>query len=130
MGPVRGVVSADTHNSQISGHHDYLAKMHRKALIGTGSPFVLQYSTDWSVRLCVYLNLRLFSKTLSFFGHISHSELFVFCVLCSEGFLAASLHLTFLYQRWQCLQGFNSMLLSASLCPELRITAGRDRKYC
>lgn len=40
MGPVRGVnVGGHTHNSQISGHHDYLAEMHKKAPPGTDPPF-------------------------------------------------------------------------------------------
>lgn len=102
MGPVRGVISADTHNSPISGHHDYLAEMHKKAPIGTGplfNYFVLHSSAilflsshpqcsqntctvqTVFVHACVCLNLRLYSKTASFSDHISHSELLVFCAL-------------------------------------------------
>lgn len=109
----------DTHNSQISsGHHGYLAEMHKKALISTVPPlfFIIQVqfcffspvspvlplsmdNADSGVYACMYLNLGLYSKTASFFDHISHSKLLVGFALCSEGFLAVSLHLAFLHRQ-------------------------------
>ena len=38
-GPLGGLMSTDTHNSEISRRHDYLAEMHKKTLKGTGPPF-------------------------------------------------------------------------------------------
>ncbi len=67
------------------------------------------------------------SRQRALFDHISYFELLVFCVLSSEGFLAVSLHLTFLHR---LLQDFNSPLHCAGLCPGLRITAGQGWKYC
>lgn len=52
MGPVRGVVSVDTHNSQISGHHDYLAEMNKKAPIATGPPL---FFSAVQIVVCVHV---------------------------------------------------------------------------
>lgn len=130
-------MSADTHSSQISRHPDYLAEMHKKSFYRHWSSFVLQHSSasvfpvhgdsaQSSVRACLYLNLRLHFKTVRTFDHVSRADLLVFHVSFSEGF---SLHLSFLPQQWQHLQGFNSVL-SASLCLRLCMTAGQDTKYC
>lgn len=91
-GPLGGCVSVDTHNSQISRHPDYLAEMHKKDFYRHWSSFVLQHSsasvfpvhTDSAhscVRACLYLNLRLYSRTALVLHHIGHLDLLVFRTL-------------------------------------------------
>lgn len=127
-----------THNSKISGHHDYLAKMHIKPLQtlvlfcsshSSTSFFLLPCLLYSAVCMCEREHILVWdsSQRLSFCDHISLSGLFVLVVLCPDGFLAVVLYLTFKQQQWQQrLQGFYSALFPSSVCLRLHITENKN----